>query len=124
MIFDISVDEFRKLGLNQVGFSDTRQENTRPAHNDEWFRAFYGIGAPGVHVMVKDLFDECDNDDLKLNRIFMMLHWLKTYGTEIQMSGYWKCNEKTVRTWVWAISKRIQKLKKKKVKLSCLFTCL
>ena len=45
----------------------------------------------------------------------MCMNWLKTYKTESQMAGHFKCDEKTARKWIWIYVSKIQALKGQKV---------
>lgn len=45
----------------------------------------------------------------------MALHWMKTYLTETQISGYFHLTEKTARSKIWTYLHGIQALKGQKI---------
>jgi hypothetical protein len=114
---DLSPDDVLKLGLKFVGFNETRQSKVGKKKNIERFRAFFGIGYAGVAVLLKDLqsSERTRVHKLDLKYFFLALNYLKTYNTELVMSGWWDLHEDTVHQWSWFYIKKIQQLKEEKV---------
>ena len=105
-----SSDDMMKAGLDLVGFKG-RQEFVTKAHNIARFRAFFGVGHQAVYELYKDLM--LIPDELKF--FFMTLYWLKSYDTELILSGWWDLHIDTIRRRTWSICKKIQGLKATKV---------
>jgi hypothetical protein len=106
----MTADEFMKYALSFVGF-ESRQDVAKK-ENLRRFRAFFGIGPQAACKVYCDLID---TSDIELKHFCLTLNWLKSYDTELILSGWWKIHEQSVRQWVWSISRSIQQLKDKKV---------
>ena len=109
---NVSEDDVLFYGLLYVGFDELRQKKVKPDKNVERFRCFYGVGHKAVAALIKDL----PSTDFDLRKLLLVLNYLKTYNTGTVMSGWWGVNEDTVRRQVKDYLKKIQELKKKKVR--------
>lgn len=113
--------EVLRQGLDHVGFEG--RQNVRESSNIERFRAFYGIGPAAVAELIRALqqtqIDEAKCEFPNLKDLFMTLYWLKSYDTEIILSGWWKRCDDTVRKWKWFYGKKIAALKDKKASWNC-----
>ena len=77
------------------------------------FRAFFGIGPQAAGKVYADLIQTSKSFELKY--FFLTLNWLKSYDTELILSGWWRMHEQSIRQSVWSVSTAIQNLKDKKV---------
>jgi hypothetical protein len=117
----MSPEEILKQGLLFVGFSIARQQSVQQKKNEERFRAFFGVWHKAVAALVKDLQTTTNTnarvDKIDLKYFFLALYFLKSYDTEIILSGWWGFHEETARTWIWWYLKKIQAMKGEKVSL-------
>jgi hypothetical protein len=106
-------------GLKYVGFDEGRQSNVKHEKNVERFRAFYGVGHRAVTSLLMDLQTSsrpsAQVHDVDLKHFFLALYFLKTYDTELVLSGWWGLHEITIRKWTWFYATKIQALKEDKV---------
>jgi hypothetical protein len=86
-------------GLNYLG-SDGRQGVAR-SKNLEQFRSFFGIGPKAVAAIWNCLASEPSTPQLDLRYLLATLNWLKTYSTEIVLSGWWRLHKETVSKQCW-----------------------
>lgn len=107
----LTTDEILKVALNFVGF-EYRQDVTKD-ENLRRFRAFFGIGPQAAGKVYADLIQTSKSFELKY--FFLTLNWLKSYDTELILSGWWRMHEQSIRQSVWSVSTAIQNLKDKKV---------
>jgi hypothetical protein len=121
----LSADDVLEHGLQYVGFDKGRQSNVAKKKNKERFRASFGIGNEAVAALLKDIQTSkrarVENVDLKY--FFLALNFLKTYSTELVLSGWWDLHEDTVHKWSWYYIQKFQQLKEEKVG-SFRWTCL
>lgn len=116
-ILELSADDVLKHGLEYVGFGHERQSKVNKKKNKERFRAFYGIGNDAVAALLKDLqtSESARVKNLNLKHFFLALNFLKTYNTEVVLSGWWDFHEDTVNKWSWFYIEKIQQLKEEKI---------
>jgi hypothetical protein len=107
----VSPDEFMNFALSFVGFES--RQNISKKENLRRFRGFFGIGPQAACKVYLDLIE---TSDIELKHFCLTLNWLKSYDTELILSGWWRMHEQSVRQWVWSISRSIQNLKEKKVR--------
>jgi hypothetical protein len=105
----LCADDMMKTGLDLVGFKGRQQVSS--AQNTLRFRAFFGVGHVAVYELYKDL--SLKQGDVKF--FFLTLYWLKSYDTELILSGWWDLHTETIRVATWNMCKKIQELKATKV---------
>jgi hypothetical protein len=86
------------------------------------FKALYGSN-PNIYAAIfEDLQTteiaeaRVDAKSLCVNAFLMSLHFLKCYPTENQRSGIFQICKRTARKWGWFYCRKIQALKKEKVR--------
>jgi hypothetical protein len=104
MVFlDVTHTDMFVLGQALVGFPLIRQSVTHETQMRR-FMAHFGTCPVTCAAIFADL-QTTPNATARLAKpdityFFMALHWLKTYGTEAQIAGTFKFDEKTVRNSV------------------------
>lgn len=118
----VSPSEFLKLGLSYVGFEEHRQENANAAANVVRFRSTFGVDPETCSSILVDLQEEVDVNGKTIMKnprasfLLMALYWMRSYNTEIILSGIFRRQEKTVRKYLRMYVNSIQALALKKVK--------
>jgi hypothetical protein len=123
MVMILAADEILRKGLTLANFSRRRQAwSLLDSKSVERFKAFFG-SHPVVYAAIwEDLqtteIAEARIDDFKTNadQFLMAIHFLKCYPTEAQLAGLFQICEETARKWVWFYVKKIQALKRGKVR--------
>jgi hypothetical protein len=115
-----TADEILEKGLKIVGFPLRRQQVNRMTQIER-FVGHFG-SKPVVYAEIWEALQttaiedaRIDDKDLHIKYFFMTLAFLKSYLTESQLSGTYRIDEKTARTWVRFYIKKIQALKPSKV---------
>ena len=120
VLLTLSEAEIEAIGLRLAGFDYHRQARTCSTTNRERYRGSYGA-SPKAHAAIFVDLQTTTIAEAFMGRPFpnnflMALNWLKTYKTENQMDGHFKCEEKTATKWIWIYASKIQALKTQKVK--------
>ena len=103
-----------RLGLELIGSEMKRQLRVSRSINKDCFKAFYGIEPPTVRALYEDL---CSPDSsTKLRDLLMTLDWFKGYDTEHVLSGRWGNCEDHIHSKVNEYARKVQSLKRKKIK--------
>jgi hypothetical protein len=119
MVFvNVTHTDMLVIGQELVGFPLDRQ-SVKHETQMRRFMAHFGTCPVTCAAIFADL-QTTANATARLAKpdityFFMALNWLKTYGTEPQIAGTFKFDEKTVRKWVEKYVKAIQALKDQKV---------
>ena len=119
VLIHISAENFLRLGLDFVGFSPARQAASSQKNNMQRFFACYGIGPAACSAVFDDLqvtgIEKARVDQPDSQHFLMMLHFLKAYMTETQLSGLCGLSEKTARKHIWKYLCHVQALKGEKI---------
>jgi hypothetical protein len=122
-VLALTADEMLRKGLILAGWEAERQIGTDIKTRTARFKSFYG-SQPIVFVKIWEDLQTTDILEARINakkhlcdHLLMCAYFLKVYPTETTMAGMFKMEEKTVRKWVWLFAKKIQALKKSKVRL-------
>jgi hypothetical protein len=116
---EMNVDEICRFGLKAAGFATTIKLSETT--NTQRFKRTYGVLADSVQLIISNI----QNRELagafvipkpNILHLLMTLRWMKTYGTEVEISGIFKCDEKSFRGRIWMYVNAIQALKKSKVR--------
>lgn len=81
----------------------------------ERFKAFYCVGPRTIQEILIDLKE--DHPAIIEKEVLMTLNWLALYDTEHVLAGRWGLHEETIRDKVQGLTKKIAKLKSKKIRL-------
>lgn len=117
-----TADEILRMGLEQIGFSDDKQERVGRPTNVRRFKAHYGSSPLVVATIWEDLL----TTDIPAARIpsktspdklFLGMYFLKVYPTEEQLAGRFSKCERGARKWAWLFASKIQALKAQKVRI-------
>ena len=84
--------------------------------NRRRFRSHYCVGAKAVMALVKDLPPQ-NPKEFKLNDLFMTLSFVKNYNSVEVHAGNWSVCTDKVKNSVKCYFKKIQLLKKKKIRV-------
>jgi hypothetical protein len=120
MILQISEDELISIGLSYGGFASWRNVVAKATIMNR-FRAMYGCSPSAVseifrNIQAEEIDDEVRIKNPQLTKLLLTLRFLKTYDTEVILSGTFKMHHQTVRKWIWLYIAAISALKSLKVR--------
>jgi len=115
----ITPSQFLRIGLEHVGFERARQLRTRLPMNLQRFRSAFGVGPGAVAAAYRDI-QITANPDARINKpnsfyFLVALNWLSTYKKEVEMSGFFHTDEKTLRKHIQFYVIKIAALKEEKI---------
>jgi hypothetical protein len=113
-LINLTEKEWIAMGNTWAGFECSNR--TKEKTHRQRFRDFYGISPESCRQLFLDL-QQRTKEKMNLNPLnyLMTLDWLKSYATEPHLAGRWKCDEDTVRKWIWVYVSKIQELKGYKI---------
>ena len=80
------------------------------------FKAHFGPGPATIQAILIDLKRE-HHGPINEKEVLVALNWLFCYNTEHVLAGRWGLHEETIRDKVQGLTKKIAKLKSKKIQL-------
>ena len=120
MVVVLTAAQVLERGLKLLGFDNARQQNVGIKTNIRRFRDGFGVDPFVVAKLFADLQVEVVSANIvrkpDVDHLLMMLHWLKSYCKESELSGRFGLNEKTLRGKLWTYIRGIQSLKAVKIK--------
>jgi len=122
VLIHIPPDRFAFLALTLMGFRLENEAAARTKNNVDRFLSCFGTTPEAASAIFDDLQTttiqqaRIESKDIKFKYFVMTFNWLKSYKTEHENAGSFKCHEDTVRDWTWFYVKRIQALKEVKIR--------
>ena len=117
VLLHFTADEFLRLGLELVGFTDQRQERTQRSTNVQRFRSSFGT-YPEICSVIFDDFQTTAIADARIAKpsyhfFLITLNWLTTYKKEKELARWG--DEKSIRTHVRTYLFALQAFKANKI---------
>ena len=116
-------DYVLNIGLNLMGFSPFRIENSCEESNLERFTASYGVSPSTCNTIYNDIVEWCREEEMKhprrIDMFLMYMCWLKTHSTIRNLAGIFSVVEKTIVKWMKQYTVYFKALKAKKVRFNC-----
>lgn len=112
--------QIMSLGLEYVGFDQSRQRRVKESQKLKWFNDSFGT-TPVVcaHIWIDLLTTSDDAARIKpgdkIKYFLMCLNWMRCYQTESVLEGLWKVSAPTIRIWNVYFATKLQALKAQKV---------
>ena len=112
-----SQDDFLKLGLTHLGFSERTINNTCNMTNVDRFRDGFYADPTTCQAIFYDIQESGARANPK--HLLLALYYLKRYPSKHGLAAFLDETEKTGLKWVHAYVAKIQALKERKVRVVC-----